>query len=184
MSKNELNDEYFEWMYQLVCNESYSKGLSYKKLLNHLHNINFEYIIGMDGNRAEDGVDLRYRFGYELGYKNPIIAQYIDHQDCSVFEMLIALAIRCEEHIMDNPEIGDRTGLWFWNMIENLGLSSMKDRQFDVDVVDDIIATFLNREYKRNGDGGLFTLKRSNVDLRTIEIWYQMCWYLNENFTN
>ena len=184
MNKNELNDEYFEWMYQLVCNESYSKGLSYKKLLNHLHNINFEYIIEMDGNRAEDGVDLRYRFGYELGYENPIIAQYIDHRGCSVLEMLIALAIRCEEHIMDNPEIGDRTGLWFWNMIENLGLGSMKDSRFDVDFVDDIIATFLNREYRRNGDGGLFTLKRSNVDLRTIEIWYQMCWYLNENFTN
>ncbi len=29
MTKNELNKEYFEWMYQLVCNEKYPKRLSY-----------------------------------------------------------------------------------------------------------------------------------------------------------
>ena len=65
MTKNELNDAYFNWMYQLVFDGRYSKRLSYRKLLRELHRIEFTYIIPMDGNRAEDGVDLRYRFGYE-----------------------------------------------------------------------------------------------------------------------
>ena len=180
MTKNELNKEYFEWMYQLVYNEKYPKRLSYRKLLTHLHDIEFTYIIGMDGNRAEDGIDLRYRFGYERQYEAPVIATYLDDRPCSILEMLTALAIRCEEHIMDDPDIGNRTGQWFWSMISNLGLDFMSDTKFDKRYLDGVISKFLNREYKRNGEGGLFTVNNCKHDLRTAEIWYQMCWYLDD----
>lgn len=78
MTEFELNNEYFEWMCQLVCNERYSRRLSYQKLLRHLHNIDFQYMLPMDGNRAEDGIDLRYRFGYEKEYEGPMISSYLD----------------------------------------------------------------------------------------------------------
>jgi len=180
MTKNELNKEYFEWMYQLVCKDGYSKRLSYRKLLTHLHDIEFTYIIEMDSNRAEDGIDLRYRFGYEYKYERSMIAEYLDNRPCSVLEMLTALAIRCEEHIMDDPDVGNRTGQWFWNMISNLGLDFMSDTKFDKRYLNKVISKFLNREYKRNGEGGLFTVKNCKYDLRTVEIWYQMCWYLDD----
>ena len=114
MTEKELNNEYFEWMCQLVCNERYSRGLSYQKLLRHLHNIDFQYVILMDGNRAEDGIDLRYRFGYEKSYEGPMIASFLDNRPCSVLEMLIALAFRCEENIMNNPDVGNRMGACQW----------------------------------------------------------------------
>ncbi|MDO5540810.1 MAG: hypothetical protein Q4F83_12210 [Eubacteriales bacterium] len=181
MTRDELNNAYFEWMYQLVCGEQCSKRLSYRKLLYLLHDMEFTYTIPMDGNRAEDGIDLRYRFGYENAYKSSMIATYLDNQPCSVLEMMVALAIRCEEHIMDDPDIGDRTGQWFWNMIVNLGLGSMSDTNFDRDHAEKIVHKFLNHEYKRDGKGGLFTVKRFQIDMRSVEIWYQMCWYLDEN---
>ena len=78
MTKNELNDAYFNWIYQLVFDGRYSKKLSYRKLLRELHRIEFTYSIPMDGNRAEDGVDLRYRFGYENRYSNSMISAYLD----------------------------------------------------------------------------------------------------------
>ena len=43
MTEKELNNEYFEWMCQLVYDERYTRRLSYQKLLNHLHNIDFQY---------------------------------------------------------------------------------------------------------------------------------------------
>lgn len=181
MTKDELNNAYFEWMYQLVCSEQYSQRRSCRKLLCLLHDTEFTYTIPMDGNRAEDGTDLRYRFGYENTYEGPMIAAYLDDRPCSVLEMMVALSIRCEEHIMDDPDIGDRTGQWFWNMIANLGLDSMNDTKFDKAHAREIIRKFLNREYGRNGEGGLFTVKHCRDDLRSVEIWYQMCWYLDEN---
>jgi hypothetical protein len=125
-------------------------------------------------------MDLRYRFALELGYRNqPEIVLDILNGPCSVLEMMIALAIRCEENIMDDPNVGDRTGQWFWGMITNLGLGSMKDARFDIRYVDDVVAMFLDREYEPNGKGGLFTIRHCDCDLRDVEIWYQLCWYLD-----
>ena len=53
-------------MYKRVCGDTYASRLSYRKLLEYLHTIEFTYILVMDSNRAEDGTDLRYRFAYEI----------------------------------------------------------------------------------------------------------------------
>ena len=63
--------------------------------------------------------------------------------------------------------------------LKNLRLDSMYDEHFDIEYVDGVILKFLNRRYERNGEGGLFTVKRRDLDMRNIEIWYQMCWYLD-----
>lgn len=181
MTRNELNDAYFDWMYRLVCdNEQYSTRTSYKRLLGYLYSVDFEYTHPMDDNRAADGVDLRYHFGEDHGYSHPMIASYLDDRPCSMLEMMVALSIRLEEHIMTDPDIGDRTGQWFWNMIVNMHLGSMTDNRFEEDYVEDIVARFLDRDYERNGDGGLFRVDNPNVDMRNLDIWYQMCWYLKE----
>lgn len=179
MIRDELNNAYFDWMYQLVCDDEYSRGLSYRKLLSLLHDTDFTYTIALDCNRYDDGIDLRYRFGNEQGYRDNTIASYLDNRPCSVLEMIIALAIRLEEHIMDDPDIGNRTGQWFWDMIVSLGLGSMDDSKFDKAYAIDVIRRFLNRDYERDGKGGLFTIEHCRYDMRDIEIWYQANWYLD-----
>ena len=176
MDEQRINDEYFEWMCGLICGNRYAEAVSYRKLLAYLHSIEFTYSIPRDKNRAEDGLDLRYRFTYETNIK---YAEDYIHGPCSVLEMMVALAIRCEENIMDDPSYGNRTGQWFWGMIVNLGLGFMTDSRFDEQFVDDVIFRFLNREYEPDGKGGLFTVRNCKYDLRTVEIWYQMCWYLD-----
>ena len=144
-----------------------------------LHNTEFVYFLPMDKNRANDGEDLRYRFIEDCSeYNDKEILRYLD-EPCSVFEMMVALAIRCEETIMDDPQVGSRTGQWFWGMIVNLGLGSMIDSRYDAHVVDEIINRFLYREYEPDGKGGLFRIPNCEQDLRTVEIWYQLCWYLD-----
>ena len=180
MTKNKIEREYVNWMYSIVCQGDDShKRTYYRRLLEYLHERNFIFKIDLDGNRAEDGIDLRYRFSYDKGYSYPMVASYLDNSSCSVLEMMVALSIRCEEW-MDNPAIGTRTNVWFWNMIESLGLDYMIDSKFDSFVVDDVLEIFHNRMYQKNGKGGLFTIRRNDRDMRTVEIWCQMCWYLNE----
>ena len=177
ISKDMIENEYFDWMYDLVCKGRFGNGISYRKLITFLHNVEFTYPIRRDRSRADDGINLRYRFPYErIGIDD--IERYIDGP-CSILEMMLALAIRCEETIMDNPAYGDRTGQWFWNMISSLGLSSMEDSIFDVNKARKIIARFLNRDYESNGKGGLFTIRNCKENLRDIEIWVQMLWYLD-----
>lgn len=170
-----INDEYFEWLCELVDSKRFSKQVSYRKLLMHLHNIEFTWFIPHDDNRADDGIQLRRR--YSLIRNDTTLSSYIQGP-CSVLEMIVALATRCEETIMDDALMGNRTGQWFWGMIHNLGLSSMTDSNFDRDFVDEVIARFLNREYEPDGKGGLFTVRHCNHDLRTVEIWCQLSWYL------
>lgn len=177
-----LNNEYFEWMYELVINDRDVKNLSYRKLLYLLHTIQFEYILDHDENRAADGISFRYRFGHENGYSREIIEEHLDTRQCTVLEMMVALAFRIEEDIMDDFNYGNRTGQWFWSMIISLGLATMCDAKFDKDYVNAVIHNFLNRQYKRNGEGGLFTLTKTRKDLRKVEIWYQAMWFLDENF--
>lgn len=179
MTKEEFNNEYLKWMYNCVCNDRYSKT-TYHELFSYLYANEFEYILPMDGNRAEDGIDLRYRFGRENGYPDYMTASYLDDKPCSILEMMLALAIRCEEHIMENSYYGDRSGQWFWEMIVCLGLGHMTDKNFDVKYVDSVIDIFLNRKYERNGKGGLFEISDQSKDMRKTDIWYQMCFHLNE----
>lgn len=176
---NEVRQLYFDWMYKLVSDNRYTHGRTYRKLMMLLHGITFDYTNPMDVNRFDDGIDLRYRFGYENDICREEVKKELDWQPCSVLEMMIALAIRCEEYIMDNPAFGNRTGKWFFDMITNLGLIHEDDSRIDIGFAKQRIERFLDRDYCSNGEGGLFVVRNTGRDLRTIDIWYQAMWYLN-----
>ena len=98
--------------------------------------------------------------------------------------MMVGLAIRIEDTIMADADFGDRSSMWFWIMIKSLGLYDMtNDVLYNSDTaydeIKDIIHKFLEREYKPNGEGGLFTVYNTTKDLRNMEIWYQMCMFFN-----
>lgn len=170
-----IRNAYFEWLCSYVDGVRSYPGISFRKLLTFLHEVEFEYTIAMDENRASDGETLRYRFSR---HATGIEEQYLDGP-CTVLEMMIALAIRMEEDIMDDPLMGDRTAQWFWKMIVSLGLNGMTDLYFNRAEAENIIGRFLTRNYSPNGKGGLFTIRNCNIDLREVEIWIQMCWYID-----
>lgn len=178
MTKTELDQAYFDWMCAKVG--SPKRGGTYQRLLHFLHEVTFDYTIEMDDNRAVDGIDFRYQFGYENNIPDAVIASLLDDRPCSILEMMVALAFRCEWHIIHDPDVGDRTGWMFWGMVDSLGLLGMDDTAFDLRTVNAVIYRFLNRRYEPNGAGGLFTLKDPPRDMRNVEIWKQMSFYLNE----
>ena len=177
---HDVNRDYFEWLCSLVSDSKPNRRASYNHLLEYLYSTEFVYTLPMDGNRYDDGINLRYRFGYEHNIDGPVIASCLDIKPCSIFEMMVALAFRCEEHIMYNPSCGMMSGRWFWMMISNLGLKDMTDRNYDGEYVNSVIWRFLDRKYSYDGEGGLIYIKDSKYDMRSMEIWYQMQRYLSE----
>lgn len=171
---NDLITSYFEWLCDLVDDGRY------KKLCYILFETEFTYTISMDGNRYADGINLRYRFARENDIPHPVIASELDNNPCSIFEMMVALALRFEEDIMTNDDYGNRTYIWFRDMLKSLGLIDMTNSNIDPEFVEDVLDRFLNHDYASNGKGGLFTVNGSNYDLRYVEIWYQAMWYLSE----
>lgn len=179
--RNQIQDDYRNWLIGLTCTWCSNYG-SYQQLMQYLYSREFIPIYPNDGNRAQDGVDMRFRFvemqkGLKYTYHD--VYNYMPDR-CNMLEMMAALAQRCEDHIMGDPDIGDRSGVWFYNMIVNMHLSDMTDDNFDVLTVERAITRVIEHSYARNGDGGLFSVKNPNIDMRTAEIWYQMNWYLGE----
>lgn len=178
---NFVQNNYFDWLCDRIHEQKFAREVSYRKLLAELHSIEFTYSIFDDETRAKNGIDLRWKFSWETGEDYGIVKNLINGP-CTVFEMMVALSISCES-IMDDPRYGDRTGEWFWRMIDNLGLKGMYGNNFDKEYTDEVIFRFLNREYEPNGKGGLFTIKNCDKDLRKYGIWYQLCWYLDSLYT-
>ena len=174
MNRKDLKQEYFEWLCHFV------KLNNHKKLLFLLFSIDFTYDLPMDGNRYEDGIDLRYRFADEKGYPQRYAAHWLDDVPCSVLEMMVALCLRIEEHITGNPDDGDKTSEWFKDMLKTSGLYNFADDRYSERTSIAIIQDILTHNYARNGDGGLFKLRHTRKDLRQVEIWYQAMWYIDE----
>jgi hypothetical protein len=169
-----LNKEYFDWL----C--SYVGGRSRRKLLQFLYRTPFVYTVPLDGNRYEEGVNLRYQFGDEKHIHYRYVTGWLDNRDCSVLEMMVALSLRIETHITGDPDYGDRTSFWFNEMLKSMHLDTMVDSFFNEEEAEERVSCMLQRRYLRNGDGGLFTLKRTRKDLRHVEIWYQAMWFIDE----
>lgn len=169
--------EYQDWLLDLV-----SHGYCpYSKLLTMLHFTTFKWTVPRDENRAADGVSLRTRFIFDrmYDYDSESVYSALDGP-CSMLEMMIALAMRIEDNIMDDPQIGDRTAQWFWEMVANMGLNGQTDQVFNEEEVYDILTRFFNHEYEFDGRGSLFHIPGTTRDLRYAEIWYQANWYLDD----
>lgn len=172
--KERLKEEYFFWLCDFVgCHRR-------RELLRYLHSVDFRFNLAMDANRYEDGVNLRYRFADERSHHYRFIMAWIDDRDCSVLEMMVALALRIEEHITGDPELGDQTSRWFRDMLDSMNLWYMTDDKFNRSIAERNVNIMMDRAYGRNGKGGLFYLPSARKDLRRAEIWYQAMWYLDD----
>jgi hypothetical protein len=173
---------YFDWLVFLIAPDYHERD-QYIKLLHALYSVEFYWVIPRDKNRAIDGLDLRSQFEDETG------SSCDADGPCSVLEMFIALAIRCENTLMYmyDPEKGDQTDRWFWMMLDNLGLTDFEDsfrtddEEFDSEL-DDILYRFMDRDYGPNLEFCPFPIEFYVPDFEKMELAYQMNHYIKEKF--
>lgn len=155
--------DYFAWLVDKIGGGMLGRE-SYWLLLNHLHRMDYIWREPMDENRAIDGISLRRAYLDECR----ITDISFEDEPCSVLELFVALAIRCEDtmHTIFGP---DETWKWFWRWMEGLGLDHCEDWNFDRRYVDEKIGEFLDQKVWPNGE------KRSNS-----ELWVWLNEWMNE----
>lgn len=160
------NEAYYKWLVAQI--NVPNNGKTYEGIFKRMYNYIFVAFVALDDNRIGDAQELRKEFFGE---------SHVNIYEASVLEVLVALSRRAAWIISDIPAQD-----WVWTFIKNLGLhkcddplSYRKDNK-----VDDILETFVWRIYEPNGEGGLFPLKQTEHDQRTIELWYQMHAYIME----
>lgn len=151
-------------------------------LIQHLHNRTFHSVIPNDENREADGLLLRESFLDRTGRKG---SSSLPKGQCTVLEMLIALAIRMEFQLSGRSD-AISVSECFWLFLTNLDVNWVdNDAYVEPGAIEDLdskIDVFCYRKCDKRGHGGLFPLKRSKVDQRRVELWYQMMAYLLENW--
>ena len=160
--------DYIHWVMSDKLDFTDKECKSYFRLCQELSKIEFLWHHPMDENRAIDGLELRSDFEYETG-------EYLDKTSglmprCTIFEMLAALAIRCENQLMYSPSLGNRTSKWFFEFLDNLDLKP-NSRVYS-SIAEDII------------HGNTFPLKNSQPVQNGEQIWKQLSAYIKENYMN
>lgn len=90
---SDLGEQYYDWLHKIVCGEWEPRNLSFHRLLMYLHNRTYVWACEMDQCRAEDGVNLRYRFARECDIPYGKIDAEFHGVPCSMLEMMVPL--RC-----------------------------------------------------------------------------------------
>jgi hypothetical protein len=171
-----LDDLYLSWLYSQVGDVRVrNKSRTYWDLFTQMYNKPFVWFVPNDDNRVMDGLDLRYEWMGSRPESEWDIAPDRDwlERECSFLELMVALSRRLAF------EGGGHPPVWFWHLIENLGLKECTDRpRYDQGEVEKRLDNVIWRTYEPNGRGGLFPMRHSRFDQREIEIWYQMNEYL------
>lgn len=166
-----IDEVYFKWLCAKLT-KTFSLSHTDESVLLSLFKTEFIWILSGDDNRAVDGQYLRNEF---LEQTKMPAEQYFLSYTCSVLEMLIAFSRRAAF------QTDDEESDWFWIMVDNLGLRDLSGTEEENEIdFEEIIEIFIWREYSELGYGGLFPLRNSPNDQKTVEILYQFYEYLNE----
>lgn len=159
--------DYYIWLRDLVGTQG-----RYYKLVKQLDKIPYTFIFALDENRAAGGTNLRGKFAYEASMD----VDDVRVGPCTVLEMLIGVA----EHMED--QLGCDVSTWFWQLIQNLCLDQFDDYNYDPRGVEFIVNSWLNHNYRPNGEGSIFPLQNYTGDCRNLDIWSQMNAWISENY--
>lgn len=166
---------YFTWLIGKA--RAYQMLRRYENTLRQLHETDYVWTLPFDEDRARKGVYLRTEFERETGM-TPHDGD-ID-SPCSMLELMVALAVDCDERLMWNADDFDRTYTWFYGMFCNLGLTIFAGSHYDRDAVAQVIFRFLTGQYDEHGYyGGMFFTDRDDVDIRQIDLWYQLMLWID-----
>ncbi len=169
-------DIYYQWLKSLVYSE---ESGNHESLLACLNSMPYTYVVELDSNREGDGLYMRNIF-----YDEHEECEGMLTHDCTLLEMLVGFANRMAEDVF--ADLGKSTSDWFWEFMDNLGADYFSDDILKTssgrDDLRALLQNFLHRRYKDSKSGNIFVFEREPIDLKSIELWYQMHFYIEEKY--
>jgi hypothetical protein len=176
-TSKEVQPEYIAYTFWLLSSLTSEEGdNTYYFLAIVLNSIEFYYTMPEDENRALDGINLRK--SYSNNTEDDIFE--IMSCGCTALELLVALSMHMN-NITYYP--GDNESAWFWIMLENLDIRiSDKDwpKQDSLDIIKSNLSRWFDRKFTKKGKGSPFPMKKCQEDLRHVNMWDHMQWYIGE----
>ena len=191
--REDVSESYIRWLYEKVGLNDEEYG-QYWRVIRRLFKRQFISLVKNDDNRIGDAITLRRQFESEFGYPERYMDYMCGVDECNMLEMMVAFAMRIQSDIMWDPDTEDRTAFWFWTMLSNAGLDmeACQDGYFNKDQLinlENLLDRVIYRTYSKTGIGSFFPLekfqnapKNSKRDLRKVELWYQMQFWIGENY--
>ena len=154
----------------------------YSMLLEYLFEVKFvtDSKYKLDEDRVENGLNMREKYAEEyIDIRR--VDRFLDSfgEGISMLEFLVSMCEKMSETIFFDSHLSE----FFWQIIDNLGLDSMNDDEFDESVVDSVLRILLGRKYCRDGSGGgMFYVPNSDFDLTKLDFFQQAQIWLSRNF--
>lgn len=171
--------EYFSWLCNFI-EAGYDRPYAvYRKLLWRLYLTPFTSLDIYDNDRAADGKQLRLEYG------GRIFADEHENSLCSMLEMMIAFSQRIEAPYLYKFNT-ERAYVWFWLMVQSLGLDSYQDDCWDDEQTNNPVDICLcNFNYRARDSAGMMTnplFRLSSPEKYNRTLWDQMMAWVTENY--
>jgi hypothetical protein len=194
MRKRRRFPEYYDWLIETYTDFRNLEDLegkqqsTYIRLARILYETPFIVIVERDNNRVANAVMLRSEYESIKNHHEDVISLCYD-TNCSVLEILIDLSKMMASELRGFSDLLKNSHECLFLMLCNLGIDKFDDEYFEnydeEETLNEIsmkLDIFMQRSYASNGFGGLFPLKHPKNDQREVELWFQLCAYLLENF--
>lgn len=182
--RRSLPAKWVEWLLSNVDYVNrYAYGLHIHKVVSALADISFEPMIQEDVGEVQNVLTMRGYWLEDQGRFDDSAQVYGYFGDVTVLEILICLAMRMEEIMLDDS-YGDRTGQWFFTMLHNLGLldEQFRDENLKGEKTPDILRMVYEqvRGFLTRDTVGKYPFNLPNrEEERRMSLWMQANAYLN-----
>lgn len=172
-----IRERYFEELCHIIQMPD-----NYLRVVGALYDTPYRWHIPDDMHRSADCKPLRDQFmddmmaiitGDDIVYMNVYF-------QTTLLEVLIALSRRCVD-IADTAAPFNATG-WFWEFLKNLGLTNFDDQHWNRRAVQEIVRGFLANEISVFPIRSDAYRRYQDKDWNEISLWYQMQFYIEENY--
>ena len=168
--------DYFSFLYNFGFDDE-----DHYNLARYLHTLPYRWTLQRDENRMYDGLNMRREYEDYLAGRDGDIPG--EEEECSMLEFFVGFSHRLVRDMMSDEDFDRKELLGI--MLNNIDIWRWDDSRWNKKAESDIkeaIDIWVDLDYNKHGEGGLFPIAEPYDDLREVDMWVQASWWYEWNF--